>query len=105
MPGEAFTREISSDRVLAGTLGLITKIRSEKLIGATATKSFINWKGLFCTKDSLTVCVLDIIRSVYPSAGDFATKSVPMMDPAPGLSSTIKDCFSSSWRRCAIKRA
>src|SRR5690348_16986307 len=47
-------------------------------------------------------CVVETMTRVYPSAGDFATASVPMVDPAPGRFSMMIGCpstgASSFWR-------
>jgi hypothetical protein len=44
-------------------------------------------------------------QSVYPSGALFATASVPMIEPAPGRSSTTTGCPNDSWRREPMKRA
>jgi hypothetical protein len=43
-------------------------------------------------------------RKVYPSAGDFATASAPMIPFAPGRFSTTTGCFHASLSFCATVR-
>src|SRR5262245_27820832 len=45
------------------------------------------------------------MNSVWPSAGERAAISVPMLLPPPGRFSTKKDCPSRSVSHCAMKRA
>jgi len=55
---------MSSGRVLAGTFGFTTSIRSEAFTGAMPTKSDMSLKGLLGSSVSFTVCVFDITSSV-----------------------------------------
>src|SRR5690606_19095632 len=48
--------------------------------------------------------LIRLIPTVYPSGADFATLSVPIFPPAPGLFSTITDCFNESLIICATIR-
>src|SRR3954468_11282121 len=73
-----------------------------RVIGA---KSFWASYGIFAYRLGLTACVDNApITTVYPSAGDFATKSAPMFPPAPGLFSTTTLCPQRSLNCCASRR-
>src|SRR5262245_15305306 len=54
----------------------------------TAARSFSVSFGMFCRRLGLMTCAVTTTPSVWPSAGDLATKSVPTTVPAPGRFST-----------------
>ncbi len=55
---------------------------------ATGAKSLSGSKGRFLYSHALITCGVPVKSSVWPSGRAFATKSAPIVPPAPGLFST-----------------
>src|SRR6185503_16344494 len=61
---------------------------------------------MFFTRCGFTACVPMLpISSAYPSGGDFATRSAPILPPAPALFSTTTGWPHASETFCAMTRA
>ena len=73
--------------------------------GATPTRSFRVSYGILTRKLGFEVYDALITPNVYPSGRDFATASVPITVPAPGLFSTTTGCFHLALSFCPTARA
>ena len=62
----------------------------------TAARSFSVSYGMFWRRLGLMTWAVTTTPSVWPSAADFATKSVPTTVPAPGRFSTSTGCPHTS---------
>src|SRR5262249_20651837 len=72
---------------------------------ATATKSFAGSYGNFDRSTEFERKVKPTMPTVWPSAGERATASVPMIVFAPGRFSTTTPWPSALLKGCAIARA
>src|SRR6185295_19379819 len=72
---------------------------------ATGAKSFSASYGMLRYSHGEMTCGVPVKRMLYPSGGDFATESAPMVPPAPGLFSTNTCLPSALDRRGASIRA
>src|SRR4029453_1251567 len=96
---------MSSGTVRMPVLGLTASTSGDVVIFVTGMRS----DGLydsFGLSAGLTEMLLGLaISNVYPSAGDLATMSAAMLEPAPGLLSTITGCPSALLKASLIARA
>src|SRR6266852_8709001 len=63
----------------------------------TDAKSLTVSYGRFGMSVAFTACAGSSMTTVYPSGGDFAVASAPMLDPAPGLYS-----ITTGWPRLLL---
>ena len=80
---------INSSTVFTGRLGFTTSTLGAKEIRDTGVKSLSRSKGNFLYKLGFTAKAAVTAKSVYPSAGAFAAKSVARTVPPPGLLSMM----------------
>jgi hypothetical protein len=73
----------SSGTVLAATAGFTTSMNGVEAIRVIGSKSRRGSYGSFEYRLGFTAWVVEMSKSVYPSAGDFAATSVPMIVAAP----------------------
>jgi hypothetical protein len=90
LPGFALAYFTSSAAEPAGTDGFTASRCGEYMMIVTGAKSLMMSNGRFViTLGVITRLPTSISTIVWPSGGDFATRSAPMLPEAPGLLSTI----------------
>src|SRR6476659_2067535 len=105
LPGLALVQAMNSLTLFTGALALTTSTFGVIAIRVIGAKSFAASYGIVLYKLGLTACVDSApSRIVYPSGADLATKSAPMLPPAPGLFSTTTDWPHNSLNFCAMPR-
>ena len=80
----------------AGNWGLITTTRPLVATSATGSKLFTGSNGRFFCSAGVVPNEVATKSSVWPSGGDFATKSAPILPVAPGLFSVGTPTFQRS---------
>ena len=97
-------RASRSSTVLWGESAATTSRPGVRISPMTGVKSLIGSKLTFWYRLGFAVKLLDVASSVYPSPGERAACSMPILPPAPGLFSTTTACPSRSPRRPAMVR-
>ncbi len=106
LPGFSLASLIRSATEFTGSAGLTTRTLGTPATSTIGTKSLMWSYGIFEYKLGLMACVPTVpMSSVYPSGGLLATRSEPMLPPAPGRLSTTTDWPSDSVSLCAAARA
>ena len=105
MPGSALAIATRSATVFAANDGVTTRSSGTVTSSETGAKSSGVRNGILAISEGLTAWAKAPISSVCPSGADFATKSSPIVPPAPGLLSMTTVWPSASCSLGAIRRA
>src|SRR6266702_2965896 len=105
LPGLRRACSTSSRTLLTGVFAETTSTFAPLPTSATGARSFFVSKGRALYSDTLIALGGAATRSVWPSGGALATKSVPMLPPEPVLFSMTTGCPNAPDRRGPSARA